>query len=234
MSNLMVEEKDVVVPGEILAQGMDFVPAQGCLRENDKIIASQLGLVNLSGRLIKVIQLSGRYIPKKGDVVIGKVVDIGFSGWRVDIGWAFEANLSMKEASSDFIDKKTDLTQYYTYGDIIAAQITYIFGSKIIDLTMKGPGLRKLKGGRIIRITPSKVPRVIGKQGSMISMIKEKTGCRIIVGQNGLVWIQGDDSEKMLLAVDTIYKIEEEAHLSGLTDRIKSFLEDRNGSSKKN
>ena len=234
MSNLLIDEKNVVVPGEVIANGMDFVPALGSFREGDKIIASQLGLVNLSGRLIKVIPLSGRYIPKNGDVVIGRVADIGFSGWRVDIGWAFEANLSMKEASSDFIDKKTDLTQYYTYGDIVAAQITYIFGSKIIDLTMKGPGLRKLKGGRIIKITPSKVPRVIGKQGSMISMIKEKTNCRIIVGQNGLVWIQGDDNDKMMLAVNTIYKIEEEAHLSGLTDRIKSFLEAKDGSSKEN
>jgi len=233
MSNLLVDEKEIVVPGELVAEGMDYIPAVGTFREGDKIVSSLLGLVNLSGRLIKVIPLSGRYIPKSGDVVIGKVADIGFSGWRVDIGWAFEANLSMKEASSDFIDKKTDLTQYYTYGDIVAAQITYIFGSKIIDLTMKGPGLRKLKGGRIIQITPSKVPRVIGKQGSMISMIKDKTGCRIIVGQNGLVWIQGEDSNKVILAVDTIYKIEDEAHLSGLTERIKEFLEAGHGSSKK-
>jgi len=233
MSNLLVDEKEIVVPGELVAEGMDYVPAVGTFREGDKIISSVLGLVNLSGRLIKVIPLSGRYIPKSGDVVIGKVADIGFSGWRVDIGWAFEANLSMKEASSDFIDKKTDLTQYYTYGDVVAAQITYIFGSKIIDLTMKGPGLRKLKGGRIIQITPSKVPRVIGKQGSMISMIKDKTGCRIIVGQNGLVWIQGEDSNQVILAVDTIYKIEDEAHLSGLTERIKEFLEAGHGSSKK-
>ena len=233
MSQLIVDEKNVVVPGEIIAQGMDYVPALGSFREGDKIVASQLGLVNLSGRLIKVIPLSGRYVPKKGDVVIGKVVEIGFSGWRVDIGWAFEANLSMKEASSDFIDKKTDLTQYYTYGDIVAGQITYVFGSKIIDLTMKGPGLRKLKGGRLIKIIPSKVPRVIGKQGSMISMIKEKTNCRIIVGQNGLVWIQGDDNDNVMLAVDTIYKIEEEAHMSGLTDRIKNFLEAKHGTDKK-
>ena len=233
MSNLLVDEKEIVVPGELVAEGMDYVPAVGTFREGGKIISSVLGLVNLSGRLIKVIPLSGRYIPKSGDVVIGKVADIGFSGWRVDIGWAFEANLSMKEASSDFIDKKTDLTQYYTYGDVVAAQITYIFGSKIIDLTMKGPGLRKLKGGRIIQITPSKVPRVIGKQGSMISMIKDKTGCRIIVGQNGLVWIQGEDSNQVILAVDTIYKIEDEAHLSGLTERIKEFLEAGHGSSKK-
>jgi len=82
-----------------------------------------------------------------------------------------------------------------------------------------------LKGGRIIEITSSKVPRVIGKQGSMITLIKEKTECKIIVGQNGRVWISGPTPEKEILAVDVINKIEHEAHLDGLTDRIKEYLE---------
>jgi exosome complex component RRP4 len=80
MSNLLVDEKEIVVPGELVAEGMDYIPAVGTFREGDKIVSSLLGLVNLSGRLIKVIPLSGRYIPKSGDVVIGKVADIGFSG----------------------------------------------------------------------------------------------------------------------------------------------------------
>jgi exosome complex component RRP4 len=92
-----------------------------------------------------------------------------------------------------------------------------------VDVSMKGPGLRKLAGGRIIEVNTNKVPRIIGKQGSMIQMIKEATKCNITVGQNGLVWIDGDiDGE--IVAVDVIKKIEEEAHQSGLTDRIKEYL----------
>ncbi len=222
---LEVKERSIVIPGEILATGMDYLPASGTFREGTNIIATQLGIVNVSGRLVRLIPLSGRYIPKKGDVIIGKIADMGFSGWRVEIGWAFEANLSMKDGSSDFIEKKADLSQYYDYGDIISVQIIHVAGSKIIDLTMKGPGLRKLKGGKIIDVSPSKVPRIIGKQGSMVSLIKEHTGCLIIVGQNGKVWISGHDPEKEMLATNAIYKIEEESHLEGLTDRIKAFLE---------
>lgn len=225
MSELKVKDKEIVVPGETLAVGMDYLPSYGVFREQDKIIAMQLGLVNISGRVIKLIPLSGRYVPKKNDIVIGKIVDIGFSGWRVDISWAFEANLGLKDATSEFIEKRADLSQYYDHGDIIAAQITHVSGSKIIDLTMKGPGLRKLKGGKIIEIIPSKVPRVIGKQGSMVNLIKEKTNCKIIVGQNGLIWISGVSPESELLATNAIYKIEQESHLEGLTDRIKEFLD---------
>ena len=89
---------------------------------------------------------------------------------------------------------------------------------------MKGPGLRKLKGGRIVEVASNKVPRIIGKQGSMVSMIKDATGCNISVGQNGIIWIDGSP-EGELLAIMAIRKIEEESHLSGLTDKIKGFLE---------
>lgn len=225
MGELLIKDKEIAVPGEELAKGMDYLPAGGAFREGDKIIASQFGLVSVSGRLVKLIQLTGRYIPKKGDIVIGKVCDIGFSGWRIDIGWAFDANLSIKDGSSDFIERRADLTQYYDYGDVVAAQIVHVSGSKIIDLTMKGSGLRKLSGGKIIQVTPSKVPRIIGKAGSMISMIKEKTDCRIIVGQNGQVWISGSNPEKEVLATEVIQMIEEQSHIDGLTDKISKFLE---------
>ena len=56
-------------------------------------------------------------------------------------------------------------------------------------------------------------------------MIKEATGTKISVGQNGLVWVSGEDASKELLAVHAIQKIEAESHISGLTDRIKAFLE---------
>ncbi len=91
---------------------------------------------------------------------------------------------------------------------------------------MKERGLHKLNGGQIIEIQPIKVPRVIGKKGTMISMIKKYTGCRIIVGQNGRIWIDGntDGVEK---ATRAIRKIEAEAHTKGLTIRIEKLLKNR-------
>lgn len=224
MGKLLVKNKDIVVPGEELAVGMDFLPAGGAFRENDKIIASQLGLVSVSGRLIKLIPLTGRYNPKSGDTVIGKVTDISFSGWYIDIGYAYEANLSLRDATSEYINKGVDLTQYYNFGDVVAAKVVKVTRAKVVDLTMKGPGLRKLRGGKIIEVTPSKVPRIIGKQGSMISIIKEMTNCKIIVGQNGKVWIQGTP-EMEIVATEAIMKIEQESHTDGLTDKVKNLLE---------
>ena len=93
-------------------------------------------------------------------------------------------------------------------------------------MSLKLPGCRKLSTGRVIEVQPTRVPRIIGKQGSMISMIKESTGCNIIVGQNGIIWISGPDSKKERIAENAIRKIEAEAHSSGLTDKMNNFLKE--------
>ncbi|MBA3064182.1 RNA-binding protein, partial [Candidatus Woesearchaeota archaeon] len=203
--------------------GMDFLPAEGTFRNKDKIISSGLGLVNVNGRVIKTISVSGRYIPKSGDTIIARVTNILMGGWILDIDSAYSAVLSVKEAK-DFIRRDADLTRYYNIGDYIITNIVMVTSQRLVDASMKGPGMRKLIGGRIINANCHKVPRIIGKKGSMVSMIKNATECSIIVGQNGIVWINGSP-ENEIIVVKTIKKIEREAHISGLTDRIKAFLE---------
>ncbi|MBI2653217.1 RNA-binding protein [Candidatus Woesearchaeota archaeon] len=228
MSKIIAKDKEIAVPGETLAKGMEVLPGIGTCRDGENIMANRLGLVMIEGRTIKLIPLSGRYIPKTGDTIICKVVDVSFNGWRLDTNSAYSAMLSMKDATSDFIARGANLTQYYDLGDYVVCKIVNVTSQKLIDVTMKGPGLRKLKGGRIIEVNPHKVPRIIGKQGSMVVMIKDATRCNIVVGQNGLIWIDGEPLNE-LLAIQTIRKIERESHLSGLTDKIKEFLEKNGG-----
>ncbi len=225
-SKILVKDKEVVIPGQELAEGMDFLPSQGSFRDGNNIISSYLGLVSIHERFVKVIPLTGKYNPKIDDLVIGKVVDMGFFGWVLDIGCAYNATLSIRDAAG-FIEKNDDLTKYYDYGDLVVAQIFRVSKKKQIDVTTKGPGLKKLIGGKIIEVTPSKVPRMIGKQGSMISMIKEATNCNVIIGQNGRAWIKGDNLDKEILVTDAIMKIEQESHIDGLTDKIKKLLESK-------
>ncbi len=224
MGKLLVKDKQIVVPGEVVAEGMDFIPTAGTYRDDNRVIASRVGLINIDGRLIKMIPLTGKYMPKRGDTIIGKVIDITLNGWRLDINSAYSAMITLKDATSQFIARGADLTRYFNFGDYLVASIINVTSQNLVDLTMKGPGLRKLPEGRIIYVSPSKVPRLIGKKASMVTMINEATNCRITIGQNGVVWLQGEPKNE-LLAVNTIRKIEAEAHISGLTERIKTYLE---------
>lgn len=229
MSELKTKDKTIAVPGEILATGMDYLPSFGTYREGDNIRAGKLGIVQVEGKVIKLTPVSGRYMPKRGDTIIGKIIDVSMNGWRIEINSPYSAMLMLRDASNEFIEKGANLTRIYNFDDYVVCGITSVSSQKLVDLTMKAPGLRKLRGGRIIEVNTHKVPRIIGKSGSMVSMIKQATGCNIIVGQNGLVWLNAEDAAMEVLAVDTIRKIEAEAHTSGLTDRIKEFLEKKTG-----
>lgn len=224
MGEIKIEDRQIVVPGEILANGIDIIPGYGTYRLNENILASRLGVASVSGKVIKIVPLSGKYEPKTNDVVIGKVTDILMSGWMLDINCAYHAVLSMKDGSSEFIKKGADLTKYYDIEEYVVAQITNVTSQKLVDVSTRGPGLKKLKSGRIIKINSYKVPRVIGKKGSMVSLIKKYTDCSVIVGQNGVVWISGKPQDE-LNAIKAIRKIEDEAHISGLTERVNEFLQ---------
>ncbi len=229
MSKLIAKDKDIHVPGEVLAEGMDYLPGTGTYREGEQIVSNRLGIVKIEGRAIKIIPLTGSYLPKVRDVIICKVKEILMSGWMVDTNSPYPAMLGMANATSEYIPKGADLTRYYNFGDNIVCQVVNVTSQKLVDITLKGPGLKKLYDGRILKVNSTKVPRIIGKKGSMISMIKQATNCKIIIGQNGVIWMQGEDPHSEILVVETIKKIEDESHTSGLTDRIKEFLEKKTG-----
>ncbi len=215
------KKREVVVPGEILVSGPEFLPGENTRREEKDIIATKFGLLEKGDKIVKVIPLSGTFIPRAGNTVIGQITDISFNGWMVDIQAPKGAFLSVADCPG-YINKK-NLSEHHNFRDMIVTKIRSI-KSKGIDLTMKERGLRTLEGGMIIRINPTRVPRVIGRAGSMVNTIKDGTGCSIIVGQNGIIWIKGRSVEDEILARKAINLIVEKPFTDGLTEKIKDFL----------
>ena len=216
---IYVEDKNLVIPGQILADD-EYYPGRGTFKEGDKICSSLIGLVSLRNKKIRVIPLKSKYVPKKGDVVIGKINDVRFSMWDVDINSPYSGILPAFEV---FGRDKKELSKVYDVGDVLFLRVIDVDEVKKAKLGLKGRGLGKFKGGIIVDISPTKVPRLIGKKGSMINMIKNKTNCKIVVGQNGLVWVKGDEDMEQLTR-EIIHTIEAEAHTSGLTNKIKNKL----------
>ncbi|ADT83139.1 MULTISPECIES: exosome complex RNA-binding protein Rrp4 [Thermococcus] len=226
MRRVFVQNRELVVPGTLLAQG-PFKNGRGTFKEGNRIYSTVVGLVDIRNDFIRVIPLEGPYIPEVGDNVIGKIVDVKFSSWTVDIGAPYQATLRIQDAVEEKIDLlKTDLRKIFDIGDIIYAKVKAFNEVNQIDLTTKGMPFNggPLKGGQIVKITPSKVPRLIGKGGSMINLIKKMTQTRIIVGQNGWVWVSGRKEELERVAIEAILKVDRESHTQGLTDRVKELL----------
>lgn len=214
--------RKLVIPGDFIGEGR---AGHGAYEENGRVFSRHVGLAEDKGDLFFVIPLSGIYNPKRGDGVIGQIKGIIVTKWFVDINAPYEAVLPLSEATEDFIDlTKTDLTKYFDYSDIIFAEILNVSKTKDVQLSMRDRKCRKLRSGRLLKVTPAKVPRIIGKGGSMVEMIKDMTKTQIVVGQNGLVWVKGDNED---IAIEAVTEIERKSHVSGLTEQIKAMLEKR-------
>lgn len=211
----------MVIPGEAVG-GPGLKPGPGTFRQGDTIVAALLGVRSERDGIVTIIPANGRYMPEPGDPVIGEVVDFGPSHWLVDINAPYPAPLHATESPWDV--EFGDTACYMQVGDVILAFILSVDEAKKVQLTMRDREARKVQGGIMMQISPTKVPRVIGKQGSMISMIKEMTRSRIFVGQNGVIWIDGDDANAAL-AERAIRFIEERAQAFGVTEAVRALLE---------
>ncbi|MBS3078990.1 RNA-binding protein [Candidatus Pacearchaeota archaeon] len=214
------KERKLVVPGEIIAEGEEFLPGDFTRKEGNNIVANRYGLVEINGRVARIIPISGVFEPRRGNNVIGRVEDINFSGWMMDIGGPYSAFLPLMECPR-FINRN-NLDEFAAIGEIMAVKIAGVKKSGV-DLTLKARGLGRLDDGRLIKINPHKVPRVIGKEGSMINLIKDSTKTEINVGQNGYIWIKGD-AEGENKAEEAIQLIVKDTAVSGLTDKVENFL----------
>jgi exosome complex component RRP4 len=215
------KKRQIVIPGEIIVEGEDYLPGEGTEKKGNKIIAEKYGLAEETGGLIKVIPLSGTYQPRRGNVVIGQIENITLHGWMVDIGTANSASLSLSEVPK-YISKE-GIADFMDIGDMVVTKIQNV-NRRWIDLGIKGRGLGKVDEGIIFKINPNKVPRVIGKEGSMINLIKDKTKCKITVGQNGLIWIKGETIEEELKAKKAILFVTERSFISGLTEEVEEWF----------
>jgi len=213
--------RPIVIPGEAVG-GPGLKPGPGTFSENGEIFAAQLGVRTERDGCVSIIPLSGRYIPQRGDAVVGEIVDLGPSHWLVNINSPYPAPLHATE--SPWRVEFGDTSRYLKVGDAILCHVLSVDEIKRVQLTMAGPDAGRLQGGMLIEISPTKVPRVIGKQGSMVSMIKDLTDCQIYVGQNGRIWLDGEDLPTAI-AARAIRLIEERAQAHGLTEAVRDLIE---------
>jgi exosome complex component RRP4 len=217
------QDRDLVLPGDIVYEGR-IRTGENTYRNQDQVYATRLGLVNYSPDNVLVVALSAGYNPLVGDVVIGEVIDIDLGEWKIDIGAQTSAVMGIPDAVDRPFRTEYIMTRVLDIGDTLVAKIVDLDRRRTPVLSILGPGFGRVTNGFIIHITPSKIPRLIGKKGSMINMIIRETGCRVVIGQNGCILVSGPNREREEMFVKVVTKIELEAHTSGLTNRVQEYL----------
>ena len=213
--------REVVIPGDLL-NGHGLKPGSGTFNEGGRIYAARVGIVAERDGLVSVIPLSGRYVPRPSDVIIGKITDLGPSHWLVDINSPYPAPLNAKE--TPWMVEFGDTDRYLRVGDVLLAEVVSVDEAMRVQLSMADSQFGRLTGGQIIEISPAKVPRLIGRGGSMVALIREFTNVRMFVGQNGRIWIDGDPAD-VHHAAYVLRMIDERGPAPGLTDAVRAYLE---------
>jgi exosome complex component RRP4 len=223
-------KRKYVVPGDKIIEG-NFRPLMNVIKTGNSIVATRIGIAEAARDGIKVIPLSGVYIPRVNDIVLGKITDHSSLSWEVDINSCFSAHLPAQDVfGRDFSPARDDMNRQLATGDLITARIIAFDRTRDPMLTVQDKDLGKISRGELLRISATRVPRLIGKRGSMIQTIEQATQTRIMIGQNGIIVVTGKRLDGTQLAIRAIKMVEEEAHMSNLTQRIKILLNVSEGS----
>ena len=221
----MADKRKYVIPGDVITTG-PFRPEQNVILDGDKIIATMVGISEIYDDSVRVLPLAGKYIPKIDDLVIAKVNSHTSLSWELDINSCYVGFLPAQDVfGRDFSAHADELTSKLKTGDLVAARIANFDRTRDPLVTIADRDLGKIDSGVLVPISPSKVPRLIGKKGSMIQMIEMGTDAAVTIGQNGWVVVSCETPEGLLKAKKAIEMVNEKAHVANLTEQVKEMLE---------
>ena len=210
----------LVHPGERIGAHDGAEAGHGIRRMNGELVAMRMGTLREDGKMVSVEPLSSRYVPRAGDLVIGYVEGMTNNIWFLDIGASFNAILPMSLAPWKV--EFGAVREHLDVGEAVLCRVQEVDETHSAVATMKGMGLRKLNSGLLEEIPPHIIPQVIGKGGAMLQSLKSLGQSRMVIGQNGRVWLDGEhDGMRSIRAALGV--IRETAHVPGLKERIDAL-----------
>jgi len=194
--------------------------------EGKRIISTTIGLSDVSDDSVRVISLTGVYLPKIDDLVIGIIQYIHGNSWFADINSCYQGMLLGQDVfGRGSYPTTSEMKERLDNGDIIYPKIANSDRQREPLISIADQSLGKIDSGELVKISPTKIPRLIGKHGSMIHSIAASTNATITVGQNGLIVVSCDETNGLFKALAAIRMVDEQAHLVNLTDKVKKMLE---------
>ena len=218
-------KKRHVLPGDFITTA-PLRLQNNVVLEGKRIISTTIGLSDVSDDSVRVISLTSVYLPKIDDLVIGIIQYIHGNSWFADINSCYQGMLLGQDVfGRGSYPTKSEMEERLGKGDIIFAKIANSDRQREPLISIADQSLGKIDSGELVKISPAKIPRLIGKHGSMIQTIEGSTNATITVGQNGLIVVSCDETNGLLKALAAIRMVDEQAHLVNLTDKVKKMLE---------
>ena len=217
-------EQRLVTPGMVIGPLTGMRVGSGAIVHNDEIIATKVGWVKQKNNVVSVDAINHSYIPRSGDLVVGIVAEVRNNLWFLNINGSFQGLLPMSLApwKVEFGHAR----KHMDVGDCVLARVQEVDECHNVVLTMKGIGLRKLSQGSVIEVGVNLLDKLRGENDSVINSIRESSDCRIVLGQNGRIWVDGDENGTSWMR-DAINMAVAEGHKEDFNNKLSELI--RNG-----
>ncbi len=210
-----------VVPGDLVARG-NYRVYSNVIKSDSEFYSIFVGKAEVEGGRVRVTRLSGPYIPKIGDQIIGMITDVQPLAATVDINSYINGFVMANAFYKKRIDpSKRDLTEKVRIGDLLNARVSRIERGRDVSLSLE-PKWR-VSGDAIFYISPAKAAYLLKSKSNIMNKIKASTGASIIMGINGVIVARGE-RDSISRVNEVIRVIDSHVELYELEDALKEVL----------
>lgn len=191
------EDVKIAVAGTSIASSHVFMKGHGTFlsTSSDEILSSMCGSVERVNKLISVRPARSRYAAEVGDLVIGRVTEVGPKRWKVDINAKTDSALQLssinlpggiqrRKVESD----ELQMRNFFQENDLLVAEVQMMFQDNSSALHTRSLRYGKLKNGILVTVSPNLIQRLkshfVHIRDNDVSLDVD-----LIIGLNGYIWI---------------------------------------------
>ena len=201
----------LVIPGQVIADGDGFLRGHGTYvvsgtdagnnnnnhsgggdNGRQRLVASVAGKVERVNKLISVVPVSSHfYQGHVGDLVVGRVLAVQATRWKVLIGSSVRSaalplsgvHLKGGVQRVRTAEDAREMRQLYQEGDLVSAEVHNVHNDGTLVLHTRSLRYGKLENGCLVTVPPALMAR---RKNHFVHLL----GMTVLLGMNGYIWIQ--------------------------------------------
>lgn len=188
---------NLLTPGDVITAEVGFMRGHGTYLQDKMLYSSVGGVVERHNKLICVKPLKTRYNGEIGDVVIGRIVEVGQKRWKVETHARLDSVLQLSSVNlpGGELRRRCEkdekmMRSYLNEGDLISAEVHQVSADGMLLLHTRSLKYGKLGQGVLVQVSPSLIKR---RKSHFHNL---PIGASIIFGNNGFIWISPTINEE--------------------------------------
>lgn len=227
---------DVMMPGDIaedarlVSKSKKVILGPGLRKQGDTVVACKAGILKSKApNTFWIDSYQKRYIPARGETVIGIVVQKAGDIFRVDIGASDTACLSYQAFEGATKKNRPDVN----VGDLVFAKMLIAnkdFESELICVNSLGKKdkLGVLSGGYVFNCSINLVRKILDERGHLFRAIQKEiqVPMEVVVGMNGRIWINARNVKDVIAVGNAILAAEHltDDQIGDMCSRVGSYF----------